>query len=198
MSRIADGDLVVEPLGHLRQESRKLARADDEQPPTRPVHRGERRPVEDELVIGIRRADGDGPGLHVEPPLHQLVVLHPREQLVDAAVPRQRLEHELERPAARQAEALGLLGRDAVLGRRRLVLDQRPVAHLQDHVVLDATAGHGTHDHAVVADRRERADRPRRRAPRAYDDRHHHAAAVLDPVARASQNLQVNAVHKGT
>ena len=117
------GDLVVEPLRHLREKLRKLPGADDDQTPARTVHRNERLAVERELVV--RHA----PARCVTRPvamsrrrLDQLVALDAREQLVEPALLRERLQHELERPAARQPEALGFLGRHAVARRRGLVL----------------------------------------------------------------------------
>ena len=73
------------PLGHLREESRELPRPDDEQPPARAVHGGERRPVERQLIRRLGRADRDAPGSHVEAPHDRVVVqhlhLHARRQL---------------------------------------------------------------------------------------------------------------------
>ena len=134
--------------------------------------------------------------LHVEKARHQLVAADDLEQLAELRLGRDRLEHELQRAAAGQVEALRLLGGHAVGQRRRLALRQRVVAHLVDHVVLDAAAGHRAHHVAVVADDQHRAHRAGRGAPRAHHRRERGAAAFVLPGLRGPQHFEIDTVHR--
>jgi hypothetical protein len=126
---------------------------------------------------------------------HHLAARQRGEQLGQAGGRGHRLEHQLQRAAAGQAEALRLLGADAVLHHLGRVERERAVAHLGDEVVLDAAAGDRAGDAAVVAHRHRRAHRARRRAPGAGDGAEHRAVAGLVPVLHLLQHAQVNVVH---
>jgi hypothetical protein len=87
-----------------------------------------------------------------------------------------------------------LLG-DAVDGQLRLVAGKLAVAYALDEIVFHAAAGDGAGDLTVVAHGQQRARRPRRRAPGLDDGGQHYAAALVEPLGRAFQYLQIDAVH---
>ena len=104
LARIAYGDLVIERLRHLREKARQLAAADDQQPPAGPVHALQRFAVECEQVLPVAGTSASPPVSHIEQAHDQLVPLDALQELFDPALRRYRLEHELQRAAARQAE----------------------------------------------------------------------------------------------
>jgi hypothetical protein len=181
----------------LREILRQLPGTDEKQAPVRSMQRNQRMTVEFELIAAFSRRDVDGTGLHVEPALNELVLLDALEQLVETAFRTERLEHELDRTAARQAEALRLLRGDTIARAGGCILNEIATAHARDHVVFDTASGHRTFHDAVVPYRSDCADRSRRRAPRVHDGGEHHAMARLEPISCALEYLQIDAVHDG-
>jgi hypothetical protein len=110
-------------------------------------------------------------------------------------------EQQFERAAAGQAEAVRLVGGDAVLhqrGRRaqgHVFAVAVRVAVARDQVVLDAAARDRTHHRAVIGQRHDRADRPRRRAPGAHHRGQERALAGLPPVAQRAQHHDIEIFH---
>ena len=132
----------------------------------------------------------------IELAAHALARREQRQQLGDARARGHRLEHQFHRAAAGQAEALRLLGADAVAHDLGTPLErQRALAHLLDQVVLDAAAGDGAGDDAVAAHRDHRADRPRRRAPGAHHGAEHRALPRFEPGRDLAQHIQIDVVH---
>ena len=121
-ARVAHGDVVIHRGGDLRDEARQLAGADDEQAPARAVHGAQHAAVDVLARRPARRSTG------VTAPLRRSSRRatsswrsEPRQQLADAAGGRQRLDRQFDGAAAGQAEAVRLVGADAVaddLGQR--------------------------------------------------------------------------------
>src|SRR5205814_9421726 len=111
-------------------------------------------------------------------------------QLADAALRGQRLQHELDRSSAGQAELARILCGNAI-GDRLRALDVRTLAaRTLDDVVFDAAARHRADDMTVVAYGELRARRPRRAAP-GFDDRdEQHAPAACQPFGALAQDFE--------
>jgi hypothetical protein len=105
---------------------------------------------------------------HVDFACHQTAVLHRTAQIGNAALLRQRLQHQLDRAAARQAEAMRFFRRDAVLHRLRACLFDTLLPHAVDQIVFDAATRYRTHYESIVTHREHRALGTRRRAPRLH------------------------------
>ena len=198
LARIAYHHVVVERLPHLRQILRQLSGTDNQQAPARAMHGDKLFAVKFELIGIYRRLNRRESGFHIQRAFHQFVALNMREQLVDAARGGKRLQHQLQRAAARQTKTRGFFGGHAVLRGRRFVLHQLAIAHAQNHVVFDAAAGNRADHHAVITNSRQRADRARRGAPGFHHRGHHHTAAFFNPGARGFENLQVYAIHENS
>ena len=133
-------------------------------------------------------------GGEVDDSRDQLVALGALEHLADPGGVAERLLHQAQVAAARQAEARRLFLADAV-GDERGRGDALALAHAVDQVVLDAAARDRAGDQAVAAHRQQRAGRARRRAP-GLEHRHQpDGMAVGAPGARLLKHLQIEAVH---
>ena len=106
----------------------------------------------------------------------------------------QRLLHQPQRAAARQAEARGLFLAHAVGDHRRRA-GALAGLHARDQVVLDAAARHRAAHHAVVAHGQQRARRPRRAAPGLDHRDQRHRVAGAAPGQCIGQHAQVQAFH---
>ena len=126
---------------------------------------------------------------------HALAAREDLDQLGQARRLGDRLEHELQRAAAGQAEARGLLGADAVAHDFRPREREGAQAHLVDEVVLDAAAGDGAGDLAVAAHGHEGTHRARRRAPGAHHGAEHHPVPGRAPADDLLQDAEVDVVH---
>ena len=195
LARVTDQHLVAQRVGHLRQVLRHLAGADQQQPPMRAV-------VGRELGVGQREFIGVCGGLERDlaagdrqHPAHPLALAQAGQQFIEPGVRQHRLEHQLDQPAAGQAEAVRGVSVDAVAQHLRQARGQHAAARLVDQVVLDATARHAARDQSVVAHRDRRSRRPRRRAPGACDGAQHHAVAGRHPLGDLAQHIQVDVVH---
>ena len=116
-------------------------------------------------------------GQEVEPARDQVPGLDLAQQRAHARFARQRLEHELDRAAARQPEAPCLVRRHAVGHRLGARLRHAEPARAVDDVVLDAAARDRADDEPVVAHREHRAFGARRAAPGLDHGDQQHAAA---------------------
>ena len=195
VARIADGHLVVEADGDLRKVLRELRRPDHEQPVPRSVDRRQRRAVEREAVGRVRRMQRGIAGHEVEAARDQVPRLDLAQQRPHPRFARQRLQHELDRAAARQAEPARLVRRHAVRNRLGARLRHAEPARAVHDVVLDAATGHRPRDEPVVADRQHRPFGPRRAAPGLHHGDQQHAAAPLEPFGAALQYFVVDTVH---
>ena len=198
-ARVADDHMKAEGLGNLRRQGRGLRRADQEQAPARSEHRLEAVLVEPAGFVAGGQRDAAGPGVHIHPPQHQLVPLDMGQYRVDPAglLQRlnQRLHHQAQCAAARQAEAGRLVLADAVHDGADVRLHAvAPDAF--DQVVLDATAGHGAGHQAVIAHAHHGADRARGRAPGRRHRHQHDRMPGLQPGAGRGQRVVVLRVHR--
>ena len=163
--------------GDLGEVVRDLGSADHEHAPARAVHARE----------ALRGALAFVGGLARPRSVHSPVARSTRRATMRPRAIRARsasmssaahlgLDDHLELAAARQAEAARLLGGHAVGGERGL--RGRAYSSRRAHeVVLDAAAGDGAHEDAVVADRGERPRRARARAEGLRDGEEPHAPA---------------------
>ena len=126
---------------------------------------------------------------------NQSPLLDQGEQLGDPAIAVQRLEHELNRAAARQTESTRVFGGDAIGDclRPRDILPFAPRS--LDDVVFDATPRYRTDDLSVLADREQRTRRSWRRAPGANHGNQEDALAGVEPFGAAAQDFEIDAVH---
>ena len=195
LARVAHQHLVAQRGGHGRQVLRELAGADQQQAPARAVVGDEVGGAELELVSGVAGLELDSTAGEFQAPAHALAALQALEQLAQAGARLHRLEHELDQPAAGQAEAVRGVGVDAVAHHLRPAGGERARLGLVDQVVLDAAAGDAAGHQAVVADGHRRAGRARRRAPGAGDGAQRHAVPGIAPGRDLAQDLQVDVVH---
>ena len=195
LARIDHHHVVIEHARHLGEIARELPGADQDQAPARPVHGREHAAVELEHVLPAPRLERGAAAVHFEAALHELLRLDLRQQLAKAAFVRDRLEHELERATARQAPARRLFVGHAVSNQFWFLGGGEFLLHLLDEIVLDAAAGHGADDLAVVADRHHGADRTRCRAPGLDDRAKRRAMAILAPVLGGTQHFDIDAIH---
>ncbi len=194
-ARVAHGDMVIERLRHLREIPAHLRRADEEQPPARPMHRLQYLAVELEQVRPFARLDAHLARVHVEKASGKLVALDDGKQILELRFRSDRLENDLQRTAAGKPEARRLLLRDAVgrdLGFRSR---ERLALHLVDEVVLDAAAGNRAHDLTIVANDEHRSDRPRSGAPGMNDRAQGGAVARFAPFQGAAHHFQIDTIH---
>ena len=133
----------------------------------RTVHRGEHAPSNVEPIRPVPGLEHRAPGLHVEPALHELWV-PTRARSSSRPLSAERLQHELERAAARQPEALRLLIGDAVGGELGLVLrdarlrtrsimssstqppDTEPTTMPSSRIAVSAPIGRGAEPHVFT------------------------------------------------
>ncbi|ASL75023.1 hypothetical protein BC350_16450 [Ralstonia pseudosolanacearum] len=195
LARVAHRDLVVEPHGDLAQVARQLPRADHQHPVARAMDGDQARAIELQAV-------GDGGVLeprctarHVERARHQLAGFHGMQQGVDPAGGGERLQHQLQRAAAGQAEAVRLFRADAVFHGLGPGLVQAFAPHAVDQVVFDAAAGNRADHHAVVTQRQHRALGPGRGAPGLHHGHEQHAPLLLQPAHAGLQHFEIDAVH---
>src|SRR5471032_1825368 len=194
-ARVADDDVVVHRDGDLRQEARQLAGAYDQQAPARSMQRHHLPFIHLHHGAVGRLRQFDRAAVQVQRALHQLMALQPFQQLCDAAVRGQRFNGQFDGAAAGQAEAVRLVGADAVADDFRHAALDAVRAHVGDQVVLDAAARDGTYDAAVVADGQRGADRARTGTPGLDDGDQLAAVAGGDPVGAGFQYFEVDAVH---
>src|SRR5215470_12118639 len=105
------------------------------------MHCHERLAIESEAVARSRRRERYTCALEIERARDQPPALYLLEQLRETAVTRERLEHELDRAAARQAEFACVIGADAVGHRLRTLHVRAFATRTLDDVVLDAATG---------------------------------------------------------
>ncbi len=153
LARIADRHLVVEPDRDLRQVLGQLRRADHEHPVAWAVNRPQHLAVEGEAVTRPCRMKRREAGCEVQLARDQMTGFDLAQQRTHAGFARERLEHQLQRAAARKAEAARLVGGDTVRHhfafRCTLAFAPRAI----DDVVLDATARDGADDVPILAHR---------------------------------------------
>jgi hypothetical protein len=125
----------------------------------------------------------------------QLLLADRLEQRPQPAALGDRLEHDLQRPAAGQPPARRLLVAHAVGDELRALGGDRLGAHLLDQVVLDAAARDRADHLPVVPNDHHRTDRPGRRAPGLDDGAERYAATFLAPGFRRAQYFDIDAVH---
>src|SRR6185436_20480248 len=128
-------------------------------------------------------------GLEIDVPCDDAALGDAREERLEIGDAHFGFDDHLELTAAGKAEAPRFLARYAVRGELRLAAGVILAARHQ--VVLDAAARDRAHEDAVVADRGERAGRPRARAERLRHGEQPHAPALAPPVARALEDVQV-------
>ena len=203
LARIAHRHREAAEQRHGRQVFRQLSGADQQHP----VFGSEG--VDDFLVAGLEarrhrsRRQPRGAIRKAHGPLHQLAAFERLDQLRQAGWVRVVFEQQFQRAATRQAKTMGLVGGDAVLHESRRTgrnpvpgfLRRVGLREAVDQVVLDAAAGDGADHGAVFAQRHDRADRPRRRAPGAHHGRHQRALARHTPVAQRAQHHHVEVFH---
>jgi hypothetical protein len=91
-----------------------LPGADQYQPPRRTEYLEEVGTVETKCDIAVRRVQAHFAGGETDTPGRELAHVHNTQNGAQRCGTREPLHHEIESPSARQAEAMGLLGRDAV------------------------------------------------------------------------------------
>ena len=115
LARIDHHHVVVEHVRHLGEVARELAGADQHQAPARAVHRGEHAAVELEHVLPAPGLERGAAAVHLQ--TRRLTSCCEPIFCSSSGMPlsiRERLHHQLQRAAARQAPARGLLVGDAV------------------------------------------------------------------------------------
>ena len=197
LARVADRHLVVEADRDLRQVLRQLRRADHEHPVARAVDRASasRRRTRDRRSA---RA-----GCSVASPVARSSL---RATRWPASISRssarmpdsrgQRLEHELDRAAARQAEPARLVGRDAVghgfAARARSCPSRRTRSMMSSSMQppeTEPTTRPSSRTASIAPSRTRRA------APGLDDGDEQHAAARVEPLRAALQDFEIDAVH---
>lgn len=107
----------------------------------------------------------------------------------DAAACVQGFCHHLQPAGTGQAEAVSLVGTDAVGHQTGQALGQDPfdafVLHRGDEIVLDAATGYRSHHHPIVAQRHQRTGRARRRPPCLGHGDQRHVMVFLLPLVAA-------------
>ena len=194
LARIADEHLEVHGGRHLGEVMGDLGSADDEHAPARAMHAGEPRGAASALAPGRPRAPGStrrsrdrrgarrcGPGRSRASSASTCEISGSASMMTSSSPPHGR-------PKRRASSAVTPYA--AKRGARADVL-----LAARDQVVLDAAAGDRAHEDAVVADRGERARRPRARAEGLRDRQQPHAPALALPVARVLEDVEVEALH---
>jgi hypothetical protein len=151
--------------------------------------------VAEQHVGAAAVAQADFAGLQIQPAQRVPSRADAVEKFAEPGARPERLEDELDRAAAGQAEAERLVGGDAVLHALGPLGRHLAAAHLVDEVVLDAAAGDRADHQSVVAHQHVRADRPRRRTPGAHHRAEHGAVSRRAPLLGLLQNLCVDVVH---
>ncbi len=164
LARVADDDLEAQPECHLAQKARQVAGTDHDQPRLRPQAAAELVRIEPGQAVAPARAQFDFAGLQVEHPFGAAALLAGQQQFGQPAARRHRLQHQFDRAAAGQAEAVRLVGRDAVAQQAGPLAgaDGLDAAGLDalDQVVLDAAARDRADGFATAVDGHQRAGRP--------------------------------------
>ena len=195
LARVAADHFEIERKRHLRDGTRELPGADDEQAPAWPEQRAQQLAVKAENLAARGRFHNHSTRFQFKPARHQFVARRALQHLGDPRRIAQRLLHQAQIAAARQAEARRLFLADAV-GDQRGFADPFAMTNTLDQVVFDAAARDRTRHLAVVAHRQQRAGRARCRAP-GFDHCHQpNAVARCAPVARLSQHLKIKTVHE--
>ncbi len=196
LARVADDDAVIHAAGYLRQEARQGAGADDEQAPARAVERVQRFAFDAQHGARSGGRERHRAAVQVDAAFQQFAAFEPVQQFADAAGGRQGFDRQLDGAAAGQAEAVGVVGADAVADDvRHGVRGDTLGAHVLDQVVLDAAAGDRADHAAIVAHGEGGADGARARAP-GLDHRDQFAAVARgDPAGGGFQYVEVEAIH---
>ncbi len=159
------------------------------------MHRGQHLAIESEAVGCSRGPEHNFCALEIECARNEITLLNELEELADATLGCERLEHELDRAAAGKSELARIFRRNAV-GDRLRPLDVSTLApRALDDVILDAAARYRADDVPVVPHREQRTRRPRRATP-GLDHRHEQDAPVgRQPFGAPAQHLEVDAIH---
>jgi hypothetical protein len=204
LTRVADGDDETVEDRHGREVLGQGAGADQQHAVAGAKHVVQRVGVDVQRLGRFGRVQRDVAGGQVYAAAYQGAREQLRGQLLQRGGIGVEFQHQLERAAAGQAEAMGLIGGHAIGHDPRRLAPAACMVHLLaqarvalQQVVLDAAARHRTHGLAVFAQRHHGADGAGRRSPGAHDGGQHGMQALGTPAVELLEDGDVYVVHAG-